>query len=118
MSKYLKAQNLNRRVKFQRKTGERDDWKEPLDDWVDVCERWADVNMLNGMGAISLEFRTDGTEVSRVPGSVRIRRTLGLTADMRMVFEGRNYDIRAILPDTQDNRYTDVVVALGANDGG
>jgi hypothetical protein len=36
---------------------------------------------------------------------------------MRVLHQGQVYEIRVVLPDLQDNRYMDIGVAIGANQG-
>lgn len=118
MSKYVKAPQLNRRARFERKTGDEDDLGQPLDDWVEAFTCWASVETISGMGFVNQEFVAGDQEVSRTTASIRIRmRTTWPTPDLRVVVGGRVYEIRVVLPDTRDNRFLNIGVAQGANNG-
>lgn len=115
----LRAGTLDRRVTFQKRERTRDSWGEMSEAWVDhVANLPADWRAPTGMGQISGEMQAGGTEVSRVPYSVRIRFRRDITADMRAVDEfGTVYEIRQVIPEMKRREWTDVVLATGANDG-
>jgi len=122
VSSYLKAQTLNRRITVQRKTTVKDAFGQTLNQWVDVCKLWAFGKSITGSGFVNQEFVTGGTEVSHATASFRVRRRAGIDASMRIVerragWPTTYYDIKAVLPDLQDNRYMDIGVATGANEG-
>lgn len=114
---YLNAQKLNRRVTIQQKAGTQDTFGQLVDTWVDVCQLWANVKTITGTGFMTNEHNSGGTEVSRATASFRVRRRAGIVAGMRLVHQGVVYDIRAVLPDLQDNRYMDLGCATGENQG-
>lgn len=122
MSGYVQAQKLNRRITIERKTKEKDDFGQTLPVWVEVCKLWAHGKSITGSGFVNQEFATAGTEVSRATASFRVRRRAGIDAGMRIVERRKGwpttyYDIKVVLPDLQDNRYMDIGVATGANEG-
>lgn len=122
MSSYIQAQKLNRRITIERKTKTKDSFGQAMNQWIHVCKLWAYEKSISGSGFVNQEFVADGTEVSRATASFRVRRRAGITAGMRAVqrikgFPTAYYDIKVVLPDLQDNRYMDLGVATGANDG-
>lgn len=117
MSGYVQAQKLNRRITIERKSTVKDSFGQPVKQWFTVCKLWAHVKTITGSGFVNQEFATGGTEVSRATASIRIRKRDGITAGMRVVLGDAYYDIKAVLPDLQDNRYMDLGVATGANEG-
>lgn len=114
---YLKAQSLNRRVVIQRKAGGQDAAGQPLDNWVTYCKLWANFKTISGSGFVNQEFYAAQHEVSRTTASVRVRKRDGIEAGMRLIHQGVTYEIRVVLPDLIDNRYMDLGVAVGANNG-
>lgn len=114
---YLQAQKLNRRITIQRKVGGQDSLGQPVDQWVDVCKLWAHIKTISGSGFVNQEFYDGGKEVSRTTASIRVRKRDGITPDMRVLHQGQVYEVRVVLPDLQDNRYMDLGVAIGANEG-
>jgi SPP1 family predicted phage head-tail adaptor len=115
---YLQAQRLNRRITIQKKVGGQDSLGQPIDAWVDVCKLWAQIKVISGSGFINQEFHDGGREVSRTTATIKVRKRPGIVADMRVVLaDGTIYEIRVVLPDLQDNRFMDLGVAVGANQG-
>lgn len=119
MSKYVHAQKLNRRVEFQRLTGERDEFGQVLPDtWVRAYEVWAQVTTIASNAFLSQEMITANKETNRITKMVRIRaRRVPPTPDMRVMIKGQPHEIRAVLPDDQDDRYVNIGVAVGASNG-
>jgi len=119
MSKYVKAQQLNRRIVVEQNTslGTSTTKGFPVETWVTFKTLWAEVLTITGAGFLSQEFLAGGEEVSRITASFRIRRRTDITAGMRIRFSGEIYDIRAVLPDTRDNRFVFLGAATGANRG-
>ncbi|QIM48986.1 phage head closure protein [Pusillimonas sp. DMV24BSW_D] len=108
----MRAGILDRLIKVQRQSATEDDWGVPVSGWVEVATVWASVKHASG-----LETVKSGVNVSVVKASIRIRRRTDVTAGMRVLCEGKVYDIRAVLEDVSDRVYTDLVCELGANNG-
>lgn len=129
MSKYLSAHKLNRKVWFQRKAPGKDTFGQESTQWNIAFWAWGSINTISGAGFVSQEFQTGGREVSRTTATIKVRKPQlnEVTADLRCVVDGvRNgsqigggtiYEIRVVLPDTQDERFIDIGVATGANRG-
>lgn len=119
MSKYLKAQELNRRIVIERNVGVENDEGFVLEDWRTYHEAWCGALMATGASMIGAEMTTGGADISRVGGSFRIRKpqTKEVTAGMRCRIGTKIYDIRAVSPDLRDNRFLFLAVAEGANRG-
>lgn len=90
----MRAGELRHRVTIQRKTGGTDAWGSPLPNaWADLAKVWANVRHLNGAESIRA-----GAITSVVNASIRIRHRTDVTAAMRVVYAGKNYEIQAVLP--------------------
>ena len=94
-----------------------DSWGQRNDTWSDVCCVWANFKTISGTGFVNQEFVAGGQEVSRSTASVRIRFRDDIQAGMRVILDGRYYDIKVVLPDEEWREYVDLGVAFGANDG-
>lgn len=110
----MKAGTLNRKVTIQKLTTTLDEYGEPTGPniWVDVATVWSSIKHASGMETVK-----SGVDVSVVKASIRIRRRTDVTAGMRVLCDGKVYDIRAVLDDVAGRVYTDLVVELGANQG-
>jgi len=109
----LAAGKLNRRATIQQKTVTYDELHQPTGEaWVDLATVWADVRHVSGIEAVR-----SGADTSVVQASIRIRYRPGLDADMRVLCDGKTYDVRAVLDDVAARKYTDLVCALGASNG-
>ncbi|MBW5284740.1 MULTISPECIES: phage head closure protein [Burkholderia] len=118
----MRIGKLNRRVRIERRSVERDpSTGQELDAWVEVDTVWADVLMLTGKEAISAE-----SEVASASASIRIRYRLDIDNGMRAVLltyvdgaaiDGPIFNIGKPMPDHAGRRYTDLPCTTGANDG-
>ena len=108
----MRAGTLNRQITIQKQGTTLDDYGEPTSGWVVVATVWADVRHASGMETVK-----SGAEVSVVKASIRIRRRTDVTAGMRVLCDGKVYDIRAVLDDVSGRVYTDLVVEVGMNQG-
>ena len=109
----MQAGKLTRQVTIQRQDAPLDEYGEPLPaQWVELAKVWADVRHASGMETVK-----SGAEVSIVKASIRIRRRTDVTAGMRVLCDGRVYDIRAVLDDVSGRVFSDLVVEVGANQG-
>lgn len=113
----MEAGQLNRRVKIQKKASGVDDYGQPVETWEDYATVWAWIKAPTGMGTITSEYQSESGDISRSQYSIRIRYRLDVTAKMRAVCEGTIYDIRSVIQDMAGHEYTDLVVAVGMNNG-
>jgi len=113
----LAAGKLNRQITIQRKIRVRDPAGQSIDTWVDHARVWANWKTITGSALSNQEFITGDIEVDRVVTSIRIRYREDLKSDMRVVYRGKFYDIKAVLPDEEFREYLDISVAEGANLG-
>ncbi len=103
----MDAGGLRHKVTIQQKGAGQDDFGQPNAGWTDFASNiWAKVLFLNG-----LEYIKSDKEAMQVSGSVRIRNRPGITTAMRLIHKSIVYDIKAVLPDGQ-NEYIDLAVSL------
>ena len=81
-----------------------DDEGNQLKDWTEVCRVWADIRLPGGLESIRA-----GAEVSIVRASIRIRYRSDISAAMRVVHAGVQYNVKAALPDLVRKRHIDLV---------
>lgn len=108
----MQAGKLNRRVTIQAPNTAKDEYNEPIGGWIDVATVWANVAHKSG-----LETLKSDADVSIVKASIRIRRRTDVTAGMRVLCDGKVYDIRAVLDDVAGRVFVDLVCETGANQG-
>jgi len=90
----MKVGPLSDRITIQEMVRAKDEWGQPVDNWVDLVSVWADVRFQNGK-----EFIAADREVAQTQVSIRIRKRTVNTA-MQVIFEGKTYGIKAVLPDS------------------
>ena len=90
----MPAGKLNQRVTLRQRQSGQDAIGQPLTAWVDVAPLWADVRFVSGIETIKA-----GRETSTARASVRIRAMAGVTPQMRLQIDGRDYDIVDVVPD-------------------
>lgn len=64
------------------------------------------------------EYLRAASNQAGVDTRMAIRYVEGVTADMRVVFDGVNYNILAVLPDPTARRWLTLMCQRGLNDGG
>lgn len=99
----MKAGALSRRIKVQSRAGTQDALGQPVETWSDTLSAWADVRTRGG-----LETIRDDREQPVGKVSFRIRYRTGITTAQRVVFNGVNYAITAVLHDERGREYTDL----------
>ncbi|MCA7883239.1 phage head closure protein [Burkholderia contaminans] len=104
----MKAGKLKERIVIERPSGEENENGEPLPDaWVVHSRPWADVLFVNGK-----EHVVSGAVRGSTVASMRIRYRAGLDEQMRVRYDGRLYDIKAVLP-ARARGYLDLSVKVG-----
>ncbi|MBA0448767.1 head-tail adaptor protein [Stenotrophomonas maltophilia] len=98
----MNAGHLNRRVRVERQDGRLDAWGQPLDAWLPVAELWAAItaDATDGVQRLTLESRLPVT-IRRQRFHVRLAaaRQVGIQVGMRIVHDGRVFDITGVAPD-------------------
>lgn len=100
----MRAGALNNLLTIQQNGTSVDELGQPIEGWTDVAQVWGNVRHLRGVEAIKA-----GAVTSTVSASIRIRYRPDLNAGMRVLADGRTYEIKAVLPDMQRREYVDLV---------
>lgn len=110
----MRAGKLNARITIQRRVGQ-DAAGQPADNWQDVATVWAWHMPLNGRSSLR-----GGLMSAIVGNSWRIRyMKIILDADMRVLYEGRAFDVTRIDVDYAGKTYIDLICESdGSNYGG
>lgn len=89
------AGKLRHRVELQQQSTAKDDFGQVIPGaWTTAATVWAHVVHLSGIESIK-----SGADTSTTRASVRIRHRSGVNAGMRLVHDGRVYDIEGVNPD-------------------
>lgn len=110
------GQRLRHRIDIQRKSYAQDSTTgENSVTWPDLLpDEPAEVVPASGR-----EFRASGAKRGVTQGRITIRKPdieLDSTTD-RIVWQGKNYQIDAVLPDPSDRRWLTIMYSQGLNDG-
>ena len=100
----MKSGELRYRVTLQSPETATDPLGQPVEGWTDFAQVWGNIRHLRGVEAIKA-----GAVTSTVSASIRIRYRPDLNAGMRVLADGRTYEIKAVLPDMQRREYVDLV---------
>ena len=87
------AGNLDRRITIQAATETRDSQGGVVKVWATVAELWAERRDVRGR-----EYFSARQEVAENMATFRIRWRTGITEKMRVLSDGKTYDIEAIAP--------------------
>lgn len=109
----ISAGQLNQRITFQQKTVARNSIGEELVTWSDFSTVWAKVMPLRGNA-----FYAANQQQHVIDARFLIRSKSALSTDMRIVWNGENYDITNIIVGTEQYRGTIEITAVhGVKDG-
>lgn len=86
---------------------------QPAQTWTTLDTVRADVLGATGMGTI--KSAVGGVEINAY--SFRIRYRSDVDAAKRVVFNGQNFDVKAVRHDLARKEWTDLVCEVGGNDG-
>lgn len=90
----LKAGDLRHRLRIEERNDTEDDFGEPIPSWSEVATVWGILEPLTG------REREGGEGLdSTVDHRARIRDLAGLTADMRILWDSRTFEIKHIMRD-------------------
>lgn len=109
----MRAGDLRHRITLQQRGETRGPDGEVITGWVDFAANVpASVIPLSGR-----EFISAGELQGEVQGRVTIRWMDGVLDTMRMLFDGKVYAIKAVLPDPTARRHLTIMVSGGVSDG-
>lgn len=109
----MNAGELNRQIVIQSRDPGTDNAGQPVQTWTTLATVWADVRGATGMGTI--KSAVGGVEINAY--SFRIRYRTDVDAAKRVVFNGQNFDVKAVRHDFARKEWTDLVCEVGGNDG-
>jgi SPP1 family predicted phage head-tail adaptor len=99
----MEAGKLNRRVVIQQLAAGQDEIGQPVQTWTALATVWANIRQLNGLETIK-----GGAEASIAKASIRIRYREDVTAAMRVLDGSTAYEIKAVMPDREGKKHTDL----------
>ena len=112
----INAGSLSRRITIQKRENESNAFNQPSLVWKDYVRVYANLKVMSGSGYANNEFIASNEEINRTTFSFMIRYRKDITADMRIVYEGRVYEIRGILPDLDRREFVYIACAQGASE--
>jgi SPP1 family predicted phage head-tail adaptor len=93
----------NRRVVIQQLAAGQDDIGQPVQTWSALATVFANIKHLSGLETIK-----GGAETSAAKVSIRIGYRADVTAAMRVLDGSTAYEIKAVLPDREGKKHTDL----------
>lgn len=88
----MRAGDLRHRVTIQQLVTVYDEYNQPVEMWQDLTTVWAAIEPLSGR-----EYWQAKAVNAEVTHRVRMRYRAGITPEMRLVFNGRVFEILAVL---------------------
>jgi head-tail adaptor len=105
----MNAGHFNRRLRIERQDGQLDAWGQPLDAWQPAAELWAAIiaDRADSVQRLTLASRLPAT-IRRQRFHVRLAaaRQAGIQAGMRIVHDGRVFNITGVAPDVSRRQTT------------
>lgn len=117
----MSANERNRRIQVQRRSGGTDAAGQPLDDWVNHGEPlWAGIANETGLGAIRANLQANvSASIARYSFLVSFDavQELGVDEGMRVMHDGVAFAIKGLTRDFKDRRKAYLVCEQGGEDG-
>lgn len=95
----MKSGRLRNRIIIQKQVSRKDELGQQVNEWVEVCSVRAEIRDLTGK-----EYQNSQAEQSQTDCKILIRYRNDITTDMRVLFDGIYYDIKAVLEDVKRTR--------------
>lgn len=108
----MRGGHLRHSVTLQERTTDQDETGAQIETWADVATVWGAVEPLSGR-----ELFTAQQVKAEVTAQITIRYRSGISATMRIVFEGRLYNILAVIDPEERHRELQLLCSEGLNDG-
>jgi SPP1 family predicted phage head-tail adaptor len=108
----MRAGDLRRQIKIQQRSTAQDTLGQPVLTWTDVCTTWADIQPLSGR-----ELELAQAINAEVNHQVTIRYRTGITAAMRVLYQGRIFNIQAVMDVDTRHKELQLMCSEGLNNG-
>lgn len=116
----LRAGELNRLVRVERRVPGRDAAGQPLDTWEPIGDIWTGIANETGLGAIRSSLQGGvPTSIARYSFLVRYEtaKAMGIDAGMRAVHEGLVFEIKGMVRDLKHREKAYILCEQGGNAG-
>lgn len=115
----LASGKMNKYIRIEKRTGEKDALNQQLDEWVVVLSTWAHALGSTGMGTIRQSQTVEGVtrDIAQYSYRIRYRGFLKFDNGMRVNWKGIFFDIKQINHDMEKQEWTDIVCEVGGNNG-
>lgn len=108
----MNAGKLRHRITLQRRDVTQDAFGAPVDTWTDVATVYASIDPLKGSQLLAAQAFGNETKAKII-----IRYRPGITADMRVVFGAKIYDIHEIINPGECNVEIHMICSEGLTNG-
>lgn len=81
--------------------------------WQNIADLWAEISSINGKSIYGREKLYAGQIQSEISHKITIRYRNGISTEMRLLFENRAFNIRAVLNIQENNDILELMVEEG-----
>lgn len=108
----VRAGDLRRRITIEQRASTQDSSMQRVETWSTFATCWAEIRPLQGR-----ELQTAQAVAAETTHELSLRYRAGVTPAMRVAYQGRIFDITAVMdPDTRHRRLT-LLCSEGLNQG-
>ena len=105
----MSSGQLRKRITLQAETTATDNAGGYALVWTDIMSAWAEISPSNGN-----KYFVAGHLESHITHHVTMRYQSGITTNMRMIYNSRIFNIRAVLNTDESNRWLELLVEEGS----
>lgn len=99
---------LRHYITIEQKTVTRDAYGAETVTWATFAQPWADIRPLNGQELIAAQ-----AVQSEITGKIIIRYIAGVVPSMRISYQGKHYDIKAVIDPLLQHRELQLLISEG-----
>lgn len=108
----MNSGRLNRRITIQQRTAGSDSYGQPVESWIDVVSVWANVRPIKGRELLIAQSMKSEAIVN-----IDIRYRPGIDASMRINYNGRIFNIQAVIDENERHEILTLQCTEGLNNG-
>lgn len=108
----LRSGSLNREIEVQVRSTAKDASGQQLDSWSTFCKTRAAIEQMSGSETVAA-----GAQLGETMHQLTVRYRPGFRANMRVVYQGRVFNVLSVLDDFTVHRKTTMLCQEGLNRG-
>lgn len=108
----IRSGDMKRRITFQTRSATKDGYGQESTTWSDLLSCWADIQPLSGRELVAAQ-----AQLAETTHEIQIRYRTGITAALRVVYQGRIFNVLSVIDQDMQHRRLSLMCSEGLNQG-